>query len=535
MKLKTYLYRLLLVICGFLLSAFCSQLFAADIITATITITNTAGTTNGQTLVVNGATRTWTNSVVVPGAEVLTNSSIGGSASNLFTHLAITPFSALSLARSGTNGITLQTAPGGALTVTLSAGWGAVVLTTNTLTSAYVLRLPVTVESAAPRTNITSLIVSALNDSSQTNSIFESSTVAANLVGKTNDQTGITGNKTFTGVVVITNSAAIFYAGTVSNAMRISGTVSAVTNGVLWNSTISNATSISGIATLITNGLFKTNVFAYPTFTNGVNYGLPFRSPGSGTDSEQFGTSAQVTGDYSVALGNSAVVTGDASIAIGQTASSVGNNSVAIGSIASVVATNAVALGVNAQVNSVGGVAIGSGALVDVSQNNSVAIGISSTTTSSNQIRLGTSSQYVSIPGGLKVDGVISNAIFGSTNTFPAGSDISFGRYAVTSLANGNNAAVPVGTNVFIEVSGPSAAFTLNGINASPNRDGKLVVIVNQTGFDMTVAHQSGTDPAAANRIINMTGADRTTTGNGTATLIYSASASRWLLINFDP
>ncbi len=30
-------------------------------------------------------------------------------------------------------------------------------------------------------------------------------------------------------------------------------------------------------------------------------------------------------------------------------------------------------------------------------------------------------------------------------------------------------------------------------------------------------------------------GADRTTTGNGTATLIYSGSASRWLLINFDP
>jgi hypothetical protein len=121
------------------------------------------------------------------------------------------------------------------------------------------------------------------------------------------------------------------------------------------------------------------------------------------------------------------------------------------------------------------------------------------------------------------------------TNSFPAGSDIAFGRYALTSLATGNNAAIPVGTNSFVEVSGPGAAFTINGINGSPNRDGKFLIILNQTGFNMTIAHDSGTDPTAANRIISMTGADRTTTGNGAATLIYSAAANRWILISFDP
>lgn len=121
---------------------------------------------------------------------------------------------------------------------------------------------------------------------------------------------------------------------------------------------------------------------------------------------------------------------------------------------------------------------------------------------------------------------------FEATNSF---SDLALRRFAITSLANGGNAGVVVGTNSFVEVSGPTAAFTLNGLNGSPNRDGHLVVIVNQTGYDMTVAHQSGVEPTAANRIVSLTGADRTSTGNGAATFIYSAAASRWILTGFDP
>jgi hypothetical protein len=120
---------------------------------------------------------------------------------------------------------------------------------------------------------------------------------------------------------------------------------------------------------------------------------------------------------------------------------------------------------------------------------------------------------------------------YNAKNTFPSGSDIAFNRYALTSLANGNNAAVPLGTNVFVQVSGPSAAFTLNGLDAQPNRDGALRIVVNLTGQNMTIAHDSGVDPTAANRIYTMTGADVATTGNGTAMFIYSASASRWICL----
>lgn len=122
----------------FLVAGCRTEAASSTLITATITVTNSAGTTNGQTITVNGDTRTWTNSVFVPASQILTNNSIGGCATNLFNQVADFPFLNLSLALSGTNGITLQTAPNGGLAVTLSAGWATFTLTTNTLTSAQV-------------------------------------------------------------------------------------------------------------------------------------------------------------------------------------------------------------------------------------------------------------------------------------------------------------------------------------------------------------------------------------------------------------
>lgn len=134
------------------------------------------------------------------------------------------------------------------------------------------------------------------------------------------------------------------------------------------------------------------------------------------------------------------------------------------------------------------------------------------------------------IPG--LTNAALRGIYFDSTNTFPAGSDAAFGRFSLSSLATGVNAAIPVGTNVFVEVSGPGAAFTINGI--AGGRDGKFLIILNQTTFNMTIAHDSGTDPTPANRIYTMTGADRATTGNGAAMFIYSGAASRWILISLD-
>jgi len=494
-----------LALLALLISSFCllPSAFALDIVTATIAVTNATGTTNGQTLTVNANVRTWTNSVYVPASQILTNETAAGAATNLFFQVAAHPFTGLSLARTTSTNITLQTAPGGSLTVTLSPGWGLVTYSTQSLVSATVVRVPNTVESLVQRTNVATGLTDWLNLTANNSALDQNRKVAEQLVGLGNNQT-ITGDKTFVGALLVSNRAGVFKIGTLY-ATNISGDVSALTNGVIWNA-----------------------AFVSPSFTNGQNFGDPFRSPGTAPGSEQFGTLANATGTNATAIGYSADATGNESQALGGGSLASGESSTASGPNSIASGYRSASFGRLATATKDYATALGSGA--NASYTNSTAVGRSAVATTTNQIRLGTSTDHVSIPGTLR------SFTAEHTNNFPAGSDIAFGRYAVTSLANGNNAAVPVGTNVFVEVSGPTGAFTINGLNADgAMRDGKLLVIVNQTGQDMTIAFQSGTDPTAANRIITMTGADRATTGNGVATLIYSATASRWLLISFDP
>ena len=112
------------------------------ITTATISVTNAAGTTNGQTITINGVTRTWTNSVYTPATQILTNSNAETAATNLFRQLAsyLIPGGTTSSYGAST-GILARGFPSQTLTVTLSAGWGTVSYSTNTLTTATVLRL----------------------------------------------------------------------------------------------------------------------------------------------------------------------------------------------------------------------------------------------------------------------------------------------------------------------------------------------------------------------------------------------------------
>lgn len=442
---------------------------AQTITTAEIAVTNTAGTTNGQTVAVNSNTRTWTNNVVVSASQILTNSTADGAATNMFNQFSVNPFTGLALSWGSSTSVVLRSFPGQAITVALSAGWGSVTYTTNTLTSARVVRTPMTVETAGPRAEIASQLITGLNDYS-TNSLSENAITVSNLMGRTNSQI-------IPGAKQMTNTTGN-WAGGITNSPGINGNFGSVSNGHWWSG----------------------NLHA-PSLTNGANYGNAFRSPGSGTASEQFGTSASATGTRAVAIGFGSAATDTETTAIGDSAFAAEPQGIAIGSSATAAHTNA------------------------------VAIGAFSISQAADQIRLGTSSHHVSIPGGLFVEGSITNPATVGTNTVDG--HIKFIRYAVSTLANGNNAAVPISTNTFVEVSGPSGAFTINGI--ANGTDGRFLIILNQTGQDMTIAHQSGTDPTAGNRIITMTGADRSTTANGAVQLIYSAAASRWILISLDP
>jgi hypothetical protein len=335
---------------------------------------------------------------------------------------------------------------------------------------------------------------------------------------------GLTNNQTFSGVKLLTNVANLFQ-GLVSNSPSISGKVgklgtdAGLTNGVYWNGTNVN-----------------------PVLTNGINYGNAFSSQNSSSASEQFGAGATAPGVGALAIGPSAHANGIASTAVGAGAVAALGATTAVGGNSLALNTNDSAFGAVALAKGTNSTAFGAFTTVNTGHSNSTAIGFGASSTAANQILLGGSGinsvvqNALSVGAGATFTQGVTNIWLTGTNTFPAGSDIAFGRYALSTLGNGINQDIIVGTNVFVEVSGPSGAFSIEGI--AGGRDGKFIIILNQTSQNMTIAVEggaTGNDPTAANRILSMTGADRATTGNGAATLIYSAAASRWILIAFDP
>lgn len=123
--------------------------------------------------------------------------------------------------------------------------------------------------------------------------------------------------------------------------------------------------------------------------------------------------------------------------------------------------------------------------------------------------------------------GVVTNVLLYATGGYIV--NPSYTRTNNTALANGNNAALSIADKAYVKLSGPSAAFTVNGI--AGGSDGRIVTLQNSTGYTLTIANDSGTDPTAANRIYTGTGGNITQTNNpGTVSLIYDSAASRWVV-----
>lgn len=578
------------------------------LITATITITNPAGTTNGQTITVNADTRTWTNSVIVPTAQILTNNTIFGCASNLYNAVATSPFLNLSLLPL-TNGIVLQTITvGGPMSVTLSAGWGLVVLSTNIATPAWEVRVPFSVQTPVVQTNTATYVAQGLESSTYGLSFWapflsnitafvapgvgvSSVRVGSNVTASGIGSLSVGNNATSTGTrstavgfnATATNFASAAFGGnalasgsqsmalgpgaiasndnsTAVGVLSIARATNASAFGQGATATNNNSTAIGQSATTTLDNQIVLGTASQKTWipgglTNGVNYGNAFSSPGTNATTEQFGAGAATAGTQSLAVGNTAGAMAVGSSALGYNAAALGiyglalgpstidfaNYGIVIGWGAQSQASNGISIGVNSSALGVQGVNIGynsqalglnSSALGYNSWGRydySTAIGYNATATRTNQVQLGSSADEVAIPGNVEIGGSVSNITFAGTNFFPKGADIAFGRYALTTIANGNNAAVAVGTNVFEEISGPSGAFTINGI--AGGRDGKFLILLNRTGQSMTIANDSGVDPAPANRIYTARATDSTIAGNCAAFLIYNANVTHWVLL----
>lgn len=132
-----------------------------------------------------------------------------------------------------------------------------------------------------------------------------------------------------------------------------------------------------------------------------------------------------------------------------------------------------------------------------------------------------------------------SNSVIGTayiqntvgTNTVTAVSILT--RFNNTAMANGINAAVNTSTNTWVRLSGSSGAFTVNGIAGGQNDE--IVYLENSTGFQITIAQDSGGDPTPANRIYNPGGADIVNTNNpGVFGFKYDSSVTHWKLFSIN-
>lgn len=79
-------------------------------------------------------------------------------------------------------------------------------------------------------------------------------------------------------------------------------------------------------------------------------------------------------------------------------------------------------------------------------------------------------------------------------------------------------------------ISGSTSAIALQGIVAGI--DGQVIDVINLGTGALTFTHQSG--GASADQITCLTGSSQATTGAGAGRLIYSTTASKWILVSIQ-
>lgn len=422
---------------------------AAERIVATITVTNQPAL--AETLTINGSVRYW--SATAGATNILRGTNYLYSSTNLWLHLGGNPAVGTSVSLTDSNEVTVYGIPGLTLAVSSASTWATITLSTNAVTNAVVVRVPMSVESEAVRTNNASQLARDLEAYSPT-PFATNSTLLSQYADTINAQA--IGPKTIDG-------------GIVTNATGIHGTIRTLTGG-----TISGGTTVTGATYYGTIGLLSSGTVSGSTVTNGTFYG----------------TIGALSG----------------------------------GTVSGSVVTNATYYGTP-------GLLDGGGTGVLTNNEYSGTIGeldggeIANTTLVSPEIQNGF--------GNAATITNLTSELIDAIDTYSQ--LLRLRMNAHSTLVNGDNSGMVI-TNTFTKVtSGPSAAFTIHGINNDGTADGTLVILWNSTGQDMTIAHQSGTEATATYRIITNTGANVSTTGDGVAALIYDNGTGRWRLLWSSP
>lgn len=475
-------------------------------VTVNVTVTNLPVTGNviGFTAPASKVI-TWSN--VTSSAYVLTNLTVNGCATNLYLQLAgnapWTPRPILTWVN--TNEFSVQADCGSSLTVTNLGSWVKFVFDTNTCAPMRAVQVPLaSLPFSTSRVEIASQLVTALNDY-PTNSLGTNITAMTNYLSLGAHPQWVRGVKYGTWA----------------------GTNAGLTNGPIVGASISNVIHLHGSNLNFTAGYWTNGRADKLISTSLVNYGSAISSPGTNGTSEQFGTGAWANQNGALAVGSSATATNTSTTAVGINARAGAANSVAVGTGAAVSADDGVAIGSTAAVTGTNGIAIGSGA--EAAYSNSGGIGQGAKADEANQLKVGGANHQIYVPGIFRA-ATSTNNIFTGTNVNRG--DWSDVTSTSTSLANGNNVAVSSSSVVVIWTPGPTAAFAICGLVAG--RDGQVIERWNRTAQAMTISHESGVDPTAANRIETPTAADVVLGTNAYVTFRYIGSVSRWVLRTKD-
>lgn len=573
--------RRLLSICAVLLLPLLSHAQTTSVV-ALITFTNTSnGATNGQTITGNGSVRTFTNTITAsPSTRIAATNSSGWAATNAWLHLVVYKFTGTDrVSLTNTNQIVIQGSIGSGLTVSLSANLGTVSYSTQTWSTVRnVSYPPMGLANETGRTNNASGLIEVLNDGRATNSIANGLASHSNLLDRISAQTS--SNKTFytttnfgglsdgarlTNVLSIVGSNGTLTglrlnspfisgftnaSGTNANITNLtadvvtlyrvnlaSGYITNLTNGTLWGAFISNGV-FNGTVTALTNGYWTNGVLGQATITNLALEGW--------VSSFKGGFQHLNIGSNNLALGEAALLVGFfntgtlASVLYGleNTSYSLNGSDILIGT-GNYAGTNSVFNKAVGNFNTFSNLVPGnyitySGAFGEnnlITNDHSFIIGNFGRTTEDSQILFAGTTNSVVMEGRLilKTGATNFQTLAGSTNILRG--DISYPRATVSTIANGHN-TINIGTNVWVDLTGsPSATWTLGAFTGG-NRDGKWLIIRNNTGYATDILDNSGTEPTAANRIDTPTGTNITLLAGGCAEFIYDSSASRWVLLN---
>jgi hypothetical protein len=525
----------------------CAASFAASA-ASYVTVTNsfTNRTVSGDNFTAAGVTVRFTNAPLNSQTWIVTNSA-KASATNLWRFLGRTQ-PALYVRMANETNVVIS---GNDLAFSISGGFGVLTTNSSLATNQTVVTIPWTILTPANQTNQADELLRGLSGYSYSNTFAADSHALTNFVGKTNAAT-LT-RKTLTAPVVnggtnagvfITNTPAIYVTNIFAQVINPDGSTSVLSGAIIGGKfQFGSHTNLDWIdatnANIGTARIDTLTVWTAATITN-------LAAPGSGAGSLRIGSAAVASGLSSISIGDASSATNEGSVAfgpsanasgffamgIGYQANATGSNSLSFGVGASSVGAYSVAIGNNTLVNGFGSVGIGTG--TETFYNNTVEIGSLASATGTNQIVLG-SSQSVRAVGVFSPESGITNHETTGTNKFNARLD--FTSRAVSSLVNGANSGIVLGSNVFVKLSGGSTVCALSGFQAA--QDGTFHILHITGGITNVIINEANstdyaTDATAANRIVTGTGTNFYSTNSPLVLpVIYDAAASRWKIVSF--